>query len=443
MKRTNTDSAPRKAQVINRIQIKFPSLSVNEGLARSAAAVFLAQLDPSVTELADIKCAVSEAVTNCIVHGYRDAPGIITMTVSLLEGRTVKIEIRDKGCGIADVRQARQPLFTTDAAGERSGMGFTVMESFTDSLRVSSKVGKAPPSPCSAACPSGGASEPCVHNPRRAGEREAQSMTEAGGRIAETEVREAVPQEDSAGRFSGNRELLLRARAGDKVALEQLVIDNAGLVRSIAVRFRDRGTDMEDLMQIGTIGMIKAIRSFDTARGTAFSTYAVPLIVGEIRRHFRDDGLIRVSRSCRHLGVCLMRERSRILSEEGREAGIAELAAACGASVEDAAMALDALAPVSSLSDAAYGSSGNGDSPELGAVLPDEAATDELQRETDRIALAQVIAGLPPLWRQIVLLRYYRDMTQQQVADRLGLSQVKVSREEKKIMAFMRTQLEG
>ena len=253
-------------------------------------------------------------------------------------------------------------------------------------------------------------------------------MTEAGGRIAETEVREAVPQEDSAGRFSGNRELLLRARAGDKAALEQLVIDNAGLVRSIAVRFRDRGTDMEDLMQIGTIGMIKAIRSFDTARGTAFSTYAVPLIVGEIRRHFRDDGLIRVSRSCRHLGVCLMRERSRILSEEGREAGIAELAAACGASVEDAAMALDALAPVSSLSDAAYGSSGNGDSPELGAVLPDEAATDELQRETDRIALAQVIAGLPPLWRQIVLLRYYRDMTQQQVADRLGLSQVKVSR---------------
>ena len=117
MKRTNTDSAPRKAQVINRIQIKFPSLSVNEGLARSAAAVFLAQLDSSVTELADIKCAVSEAVTNCIVHGYRDAPGIITMTVSLLEGRTVKIEIRDKGCGIADVRQARQPLFTTDAAG--------------------------------------------------------------------------------------------------------------------------------------------------------------------------------------------------------------------------------------------------------------------------------------------------------------------------------------
>lgn len=142
MKRINTDSAPRKAQVINRIQIKFPSLSVNEGLARSAAAVFLAQLDPSVTELADIKCAVSEAVTNCIVHGYRDSTGYIILTVSILSGRIIKIEVKDKGCGIPDVKQARQPLFTTDAAGERSGMGFTVMESFTDRLRVTSKVGK-------------------------------------------------------------------------------------------------------------------------------------------------------------------------------------------------------------------------------------------------------------------------------------------------------------
>ena len=105
----------------------------------------------------------------------------------------------------------------------------------------------------------------------------------------------AHTDEGSPVRFSGNRELLIRAGAGDEAALERLVLDNMGLVRSIAARFRDRGTDMEDLMQIGTIGMIKAIRSFDTARGTAFSTYAVPLIVGEIRRHFRDDGLIRVS----------------------------------------------------------------------------------------------------------------------------------------------------
>lgn len=141
MRQTKTFS---RAPILNRIQIKFPALSINEGIARSAVAVFLSQLDPSVTELADVKCAVSEAVTNCIVHGYRDSAetGMITMTVTLFSDRSVKIEIKDKGCGIADVRQARQPLFTTDAAGERSGMGFTVMESFTDSLRVSSKPGK-------------------------------------------------------------------------------------------------------------------------------------------------------------------------------------------------------------------------------------------------------------------------------------------------------------
>ena len=113
-------------------------------MARAAVAAFVSQLDPGVTEIADIKCAVSEAVTNAIVHGYRDTPetGSIAITVSILSGRAVKIEIKDKGCGIPDVGQARQPLYTTDAAGERSGMGFTVMESFTDALKVTSKVGQ-------------------------------------------------------------------------------------------------------------------------------------------------------------------------------------------------------------------------------------------------------------------------------------------------------------
>ena len=133
-----------RGEVLNRMQVKLPALSVNEAMARAAVAAFVSQLDPSVTELADIKCAVSEAVTNSIVHGYRDegGTGSITLTVSILEGRAVKIEIKDKGCGIPDVGQARMPLFTTDAAGERSGMGFTVMESFTDAITVTSKVGK-------------------------------------------------------------------------------------------------------------------------------------------------------------------------------------------------------------------------------------------------------------------------------------------------------------
>ena len=130
------------AEVETEMRLAMPSLSVNEGMARSAVAAFCAQLNPTAVELADLKCAVSEAVTNCIVHAYRDTVGEISISVKLCEGRMILIEIRDKGCGIDDVRRAREPLFTTDAEGERSGMGFTVMESFCDGVRVSSRPNK-------------------------------------------------------------------------------------------------------------------------------------------------------------------------------------------------------------------------------------------------------------------------------------------------------------
>ena len=123
-------------EVVNEMKLRLPSLSVNESMARAAVAAFCSQLDPCASELADIKCAVSEAVTNCIVHGYRDTVGTIYITVRLCEDRIVRIEIKDHGCGIENVEVARQPLYTTDAAGERSGMGFTVMESFCDKVRV-------------------------------------------------------------------------------------------------------------------------------------------------------------------------------------------------------------------------------------------------------------------------------------------------------------------
>ena len=128
--------------VMNEMKLRLPSHSVNEGMARAAVAAFCAQLDPGACELADIKCAVSEAVTNCIVHAYRDTVGEIYITVSLYEDRTVRIVIRDRGCGIPDVKVARQPLYTTDAEGERSGMGFTVMESFCDKVGVTSVWGR-------------------------------------------------------------------------------------------------------------------------------------------------------------------------------------------------------------------------------------------------------------------------------------------------------------
>lgn len=244
-----------------------------------------------------------------------------------------------------------------------------------------------------------------------------------------------TPQE----RIEKNRELLIRAKEGDEQALEQLVVDNMALVRSVAAKFKDRGTEYEDLVQIGTIGMLKAIRSFEIERGTAFSTYAVPLIVGEIRKHLRDDGPIKVGREYKRIGAVLLGERNRIMGESGRDPTIGELAACCGISIEEAAVALDALAPISSLSETVYDEGGL----TLEGTLPDRDSADETERMLDRLALSQAIGQLDPLWRKIVLLRYWRNMTQQQVALALGLSQVKVSREEKKIMERLRELLGG
>ena len=132
----------RKKSAVNEIKFEFPSLSVNESMARSAVAAFCSQLDPSAVEIADVKCAVSEAVTNSIVHGYRDKLGVIYIRVKLFENNEVRVEIKDKGCGIENVSRAMEPLYTTDAENERSGMGFTVMESFCDRVRVRSRLGK-------------------------------------------------------------------------------------------------------------------------------------------------------------------------------------------------------------------------------------------------------------------------------------------------------------
>lgn len=131
-----------KATKTNSLSIMLPSLSANEAAARTLVSAFCAQLDPTISELADIKCSVSEAVTNCIVHAYREEIRPIYITVSLYSDRTVRLEIRDKGCGIPDIPQAMTPLYTTDKTGERSGMGFSVMESFCDRIRVQSKPGK-------------------------------------------------------------------------------------------------------------------------------------------------------------------------------------------------------------------------------------------------------------------------------------------------------------
>ena len=240
-------------------------------------------------------------------------------------------------------------------------------------------------------------------------------------------------------RTSRNLDLIYRAQSDDEadsmLALECIIEENIGLVRSIAFRFRDRGTELDDLIQIGTIGMIKAVRSFSFEREVAFSTYAVPLIMGEIKRHLRDDGPIKISRVYKKLSMDLGRARNKILTDEGREPSVAELADICGISLEDAAVALETVNPIASLSET------YGDDEKL--TLESQLASPdcEIERLSDKIALGQVIAKLPKDWQKIITLRYYRNMTQQQVASMLGLSQVKVSREEKKILAVLREEL--
>lgn len=238
-----------------------------------------------------------------------------------------------------------------------------------------------------------------------------------------------------SGGYCENLILLKRAQEGDEEATRELCEKNGGLVRSIALRFMGRGAEYEDLVQLGSIGMLRAIRTFDEGRGCAFSTYAVPLIMGEIKRFLRDDGLIKVGREQKRIGAMLLCARERYISEHGIEPPISALASEVGVSSEEASLALEAVSPVTMLSDPVF----DDDSASVEHTLFDES---EGERTFDRIALSDAISKLPPLWRQIVVCRYFRDMSQQKTADLLSLSQVKISREEKKLLAFLRSQME-
>lgn len=225
-------------------------------------------------------------------------------------------------------------------------------------------------------------------------------------------------------------ELLERAKAGDTAAEETLMRENMGLVKSVAARFLGRGAEFEDLCQLGSIGMLKAIRNFDTSYGTAFSTYAVPLIIGEIKRFLRDDGMIKVSRELRQKGAYLLRRREEFTAENGREPTVTELAQYCGCSVEEAVEGLDAGNAVLSFSE-----------PVGERALEDLIGTDNIDELCEREALRQAILELPKEEKQLVLLRFYRGYSQQKAGEVLGMTQVKVSRTEKKVLEKLRRAL--
>lgn len=239
------------------------------------------------------------------------------------------------------------------------------------------------------------------------------------------------------------KELILRAHEGDKEARDRLVMENMGLVYSVSRRFLGRGCELEDINQIGTIGLIKAIDKFDDSFDVRFSTYAVPMIAGEIKRFLRDDGMLKVSRSLKENGYRIRKASEELVSKNGREATVEELAAATELSVEDVVMALDANTEVESIYRTVY----QGDGSEIYLVDKITAADNASLHEggasqqdkiLDTIMLRQLLDELDETERRLIALRYFKEKTQSAVAEELGISQVQVSRLEKKILQKLR-----
>ena len=232
-------------------------------------------------------------------------------------------------------------------------------------------------------------------------------------------------------------ELLKRSHAGDKEARDRLVMENAGLVWSIVKRFAGRGTEVEDLFQIGTIGLLKAIDKFDLSFEVKFSTYAVPLISGEIKRFLRDDGMIKVSRSLKELSYKAYQVQERLGKELGREPSVAEIAEDLKVAPEELTMAMDACTEVESLHRPVCKKEGQ-EMSLMEKVGQSDAAE---ERVVDQLLLKELLKNLDKDERKLIYLRYFSEKTQTQVGKELGISQVQVSRMEKKILKNLREKL--
>lgn len=251
--------------------------------------------------------------------------------------------------------------------------------------------------------------------------------------------------------------LIERSQAGDKEAREVLVEKNLGLVYHVVKRFAGRGCDTEDLIQIGSIGLIKAIDKFDMSFQVKFSTYAVPMITGEIKRFLRDDGMIKMSRSIRENGWKIRAAAQKLAQQLGRDATVEEISRQTGISKEDIILSLEADTEVESIYKTVYQGEGNEvflidklsmdnrsmdnlsmTNLSMGAIgggVHDDIEKDKL---LNHIVLGQLLDELKEKERELIILRYYQDKTQVEVAKRLGISQVQVSRMEKKILLHMR-----
>lgn len=228
--------------------------------------------------------------------------------------------------------------------------------------------------------------------------------------------------------------LIQKSHEGDKNAKEQLVEENVGLVWCVVKRFYGRGVDTEDLFQIGSIGLLKAIDKFELSYDVRFSTYAVPMIVGEIKRFLRDDGMIKVSRSLKEIAGKAYRASEMLEKKTGREATTKEIAEEIGVSEEDLVMAMESGAQVESLQQIVY----HGDNSDISLMDRVEEEGDRSERIVDKLFLVEILRNLEKEDRELLYKRYFQNKTQSAIAEEMGISQVQVSRLEKRILKKIR-----
>lgn len=231
--------------------------------------------------------------------------------------------------------------------------------------------------------------------------------------------------------------LIRKSQLGDKEARDTVFKENAGLIYGAAKRFTGRGTEMEDLVQIGSIGLLKAVDHFNPAYDVRFSTYAVPMIIGEIRRYLRDEGMLKVSRSLKENCVKIYRVRERLEKELGKEPGLEEIAKEAELSVKEAVMALESGAEVESLHKIIY----QGDGTDISLMDRLEEKKNGQDAALNRIFLDEILQKLDGTERRLIFMRYFKDMTQTEIASELGISQVQVSRMEKRILKELKKQI--
>ena len=231
--------------------------------------------------------------------------------------------------------------------------------------------------------------------------------------------------------------LIARAHQGDKEARDTIFEENIGLIWSIVKRFQNRGVELEDLFQIGSIGLLKAVDKFDLSYDVKFSTYAVPMISGEIKRFLRDDGMIKVSRSLKEVCYKAYLAREKLEKELGRDPQIAEMAGEIGIPQEELMMALDSNVEIESLQKTIYQGEGN----DIRLIDKLEEKKNRQEESLNRILLEEILGQLTVSERRLIYMRYFQERTQTEIAREMGVSQVQVSRMEKKILKRLRDKM--